>query len=112
MFQIIFKNFPYTTDTEKRSGVHVWTRDSDTPLLWGHVAQYIKTNTKVPLHYLEIRDPVNGLSSKRILNPDDKTPIVIDNFKSTYNSNSCTEYCDVWFDIYMNVFGKVKNERR
>jgi hypothetical protein len=112
MFQIIFKNFPYTTDTEKRSGVHVWTRDSDTPLLWGHVAQYIKTNTKVPLHYLEIRDPVNGLSSRIILNSDNKTPVVIDNFKSTYNSNSCSEYCDVWFDIYMNVFGKVKNERR
>ena len=30
MFQIIFKNFPYTTETEKRSGVRVWTRDSDT----------------------------------------------------------------------------------
>ena len=58
------------------------------------------------MHFLEIRDPKNGLSSKIILNTADDTPVNIDNFKSTHKTKTDCVHTDVWFDIYLNVFGK------
>ena len=106
MLQIIFKNFPYKKNNN-RHGVHVWNYNSNVkPLLWCDVRDYIKENTNVPMHFLEIRDPKNGLSSKIILNTADNTPVNIDNFKSTYKTKSLCSHIDVWFDIHLNVFGK------
>lgn len=104
MLQIIFKNFPYKN---KEHGVHVWDYDSNTkPLLWSDVRNYIQKSTPIPLYYLEIRDPKNGLSSKIVLDTADDTPVNIDNFKSTYKTKGLCSHIDVWFDIHLNVFGK------
>lgn len=106
MLQIIFKNFPYKNNNN-RHGVHVWNYNSTTkPLLWSDVRDYIKENTVVPMHFLEIRDPKNGVSSKVVLSTVDDTPVNIDNFCSTYKTINKRSHTDVWFDIHLNLFGK------
>ena len=104
IMQIIFDNFPYLN---RAHGVHVWNYTDNKPLLWSDVTNYINERTNVPLHYLQILDQSNGLSSRITLDAENKSPVNLDHFKSTYTSGD-RKYFDIWFKIYLNLFAKSK----
>ena len=58
-----------------------------------------------PLHYIKIRDPEKGLSSRINLDLNNNNLVNLDKFKSTYKSGQ-SKIVDVWFQIYLNFFSK------
>ena len=99
--QIIFDNFPYSNGNH---AAHVWNFDGD-ELRWSDISRYISEKTKVPLHYIKIRDPEKGLSCRINLDLNNNDLVNLDKFKSTYKSEK-SKIVDVWFQIYLNFFSK------
>jgi hypothetical protein len=109
--QIIFDNFPHSNGVRK---AHVWNFNGDY-LRWCDISKYIKEKTQVPLHYIKIRNPAKGLSHNIDMDLENEEIVNISDFQSTFvtgkNGEKESNFIDLWFDIRLNFFSKVNQNK-